>query len=168
MKKSGWRLAVAVVLFFCWIGYLAYLAATTTQPTVLSRPQFLIADLYVVAVLAADPATPQEPTNEVTVKKVIWSAKGEDFKQPKMTVENLKTLAQLGGCGWEGPGEYILALSRTKDNRGVYQVTPLPRTPGFNGAAGRIYMATPSTLRQLEQLKEEYHPDGRKMVIDGI
>jgi hypothetical protein len=157
MKKSGWRLAVAVVLFACWIGYLAYLAATTTQPIVLSRPQFLTADVWVVALVAANPAAPDEPSNEVTVKQVAWSAKADDFKLKKMLVLNLNTLKSLAAGGWQGPDEYILALSTTKENGDVFHLTPLPRTPGFSGSAGRIFKATPSTLRQLEQLKEEYH-----------
>jgi hypothetical protein len=161
MKKSGWRLAVAVVLFACWIGYLAYLAATTTQPIVLARPQFLAADVYLVALMAADPATPNEPSNEVTVKKVVWSAKADDFNLKKVQVVNLSTLKSLPASGWQGPGEYILALSRTKENGNVFQVTPLPRTPGFNGSVGRIYKATASTLRQIEDLTQEYHPEGR-------
>jgi hypothetical protein len=161
MKKSGWRLAVAVVLFACWISYLAYLAATTAQPIVLSRPQFLTAEVYVLALVAADPGTPAEPINEVTVKKVFWSAKADDLKIKKMSVINLNTPKSLSATGWQGPGEYILALSRTNENSNEFQVTPLPRTPGFNGSVGRIYKATPSTLRQLEDLTEEYHPEGR-------
>ena len=79
--------------------------------------------------------------------------------------------------GWEGPGEYVLALSHTRDGGDVFQVTPLPRTPGFSGwtpereeewskyrADGEdhrykmIYKATPPTLRQLELLTKEFHP----------
>ena len=54
MKKSPWRLALSAVLLACWIGYLAYLSATTTHPIVLSRPQFLSADLYVIAEVPAE------------------------------------------------------------------------------------------------------------------
>ena len=61
MKRSGWRLAVSAILFAGWIGYLAFLAATTTEPTVLSRPQFLAADLYVVAELGPTRYWPAEP-----------------------------------------------------------------------------------------------------------
>jgi hypothetical protein len=60
--------------------------------------------------------------------------------------------------GWQGPGEYILALSRSKEDSSVFEVTALPRTPGFAGESGRIYPATPKTQRQLELLAKEYHP----------
>ena len=46
MRKSGLRLALAALLFAGWIGYLAWLAATSTHPIVLARPQFLVADIY--------------------------------------------------------------------------------------------------------------------------
>src|SRR5690349_5234573 len=48
MKRRPWLLAVAVGLFVVWIGYLAFLALTTSHPVVLSRPQFLVADLWVI------------------------------------------------------------------------------------------------------------------------
>ncbi len=38
------RLILAAALFVAWIGMLAILAATTTRPVVLSRPQFLVSD----------------------------------------------------------------------------------------------------------------------------
>jgi hypothetical protein len=158
MKRSGWRLAVAALLFMCWIGYLAYLAATTTQPIVLSRPQFLIADLYVVATVAANPKMEDEPADEVTVKQVVWSANKDDSKLAKIRVKDLHYHKSATPSGWQGPGDYVLALSRNKDDGQSFQVTPLPRTPGFYGLpSGRIYKATPSTLRQLEFVKEEYH-----------
>jgi hypothetical protein len=162
MRKSRLRLLVAAVLFAAWLGYLAYLAATTTQPTVLSRPQFLVADLYVIAEIPADPAAAGQPTNVVTVKKLVWSADSGDARRTKLRVENLNHLEPR--YGWHGPDEYILALSRSKTDAEVFQVTPLPRTPGFRATDNqsrplyRIYPATPTTLRELEQIKDEYHP----------
>ena len=156
MKKSGWRLALAAVLFACWMSYLTYLVGTTTQPIVLSRPQFLAADLYVVAELTASAASADQAADAVTVKKVVWAANADDGKRTKLQVKNLNTVD--AAHGWQGPGEYILAMSRTKENGDVFQLTPLPRTPGFFGDLGRIYPRTASTLRQLEKLKEEYHP----------
>ena len=156
MRKSGWRLALAAVLFASWIGYLAYLAATTTLPLVLSRPQFLSADLYAIADVSANPAAPDEPATAVTVKRVVWSANPEDRTMKAIRVKDLNRVGPQQN--WQGPGEYILALSRTKEDAGVFQLTGLPRTPGFFGEPGRIYTATPATLRQLEMLKEQYHP----------
>ncbi len=61
MKRARVRLAVTASLFLAWIGYLVYLAATATRPVVLSRPQFLAADLYVIAELRDGAAVP-DPT----------------------------------------------------------------------------------------------------------
>jgi hypothetical protein len=49
MRPSRVRLVVCALLFLGWISWLVYLSATTTRPVVLSRPQFLAADLYVIA-----------------------------------------------------------------------------------------------------------------------
>lgn len=155
MKKSGWRLAVAAVLFASWIGYLAYLAATTTQPIVLSRPQFLSTDVFIVGEVSANPTAANQPEDWVTVKKVVWAANADDSKRTKVQVKNLSEVD--ADHGWHGP-EYVLALTRTKEGGDVFVLTPLPRTPGFYGDKGRIYAATPATLRQLEMLKEQYHP----------
>ncbi|HYV38204.1 MAG TPA: hypothetical protein VE988_21140 [Gemmataceae bacterium] len=188
MKKSAWRLALSAILFAAWIGYLAYLAATTTDPIVLSRPQFLDADLYVVADVNADATAPDQPVNVVSIKKVIW-ARNEADKQLKTlpvlglrtakdleselkkeleTAEKSNDLERKKGAQkklelekkfiWQGAGEYILALSRSKGDPNLVTVTALPRTPGFAGYAGRIYPATPTTIRQLELLTKEYHP----------
>src|SRR5207244_858734 len=49
LRRSRLLLALAAGLFAAWIAYLAFLALTTSHPTVLSRPQFLVADLWVIA-----------------------------------------------------------------------------------------------------------------------
>jgi hypothetical protein len=151
MTRSRVVLIGSVVLFLGWIGWLGFLAAKTTRPTVLARPQFLMADLYVVADLEGK----VEPADVVAVKQVVWAAPGVDVPRDKLQVKDLPLVKS--DHGWGGPGEYILALSRTPDPK-VFQVTPLPRTPGFMGGPGRIYPATHQTLEQLERLKGEFHP----------
>jgi hypothetical protein len=161
MKRSPVLLVVAAVLFAAWIGWLAFLAApywrTSRPPIILSRPQFLVADLYVVADVHANPAA-DEPDNVVTIKQLAWSSNPADARHDKIFVTNLSKMDAQHG--WQGPNEYVLALTRTQGRRGryVFLVTALPKTPGFPGELGRIYLATPQTLRQLEKLKEEYHP----------
>jgi hypothetical protein len=66
MGKRRTRLAVAAGLFAAWIGWLAFLAATTTHPVVLSRPQFLVSNLYVIADLKGGP---DHPEAAVTVRE---------------------------------------------------------------------------------------------------
>jgi hypothetical protein len=191
MRRSGWRLAVSAILFAGWIGYLTYLVATSGETTVLSRPQFLVADLYViadvkgqrfwqafpaatVAVLGASAAAllPSDdgPGDVLTVKEVIWTSQPGDLKGKMLFVNNLH---DFGKRGWRGPGEYIVPLSRASaDGPDVYEVTRLPKTPGFPGSAAvdrldsqwqkklsdHIYRLTPATHRQAEKLAAEFHP----------
>jgi hypothetical protein len=162
MRRSKVRLVLAAVMFLAWIGYLAYLAATTARPVVLSRPQFLEADLYVIAELK-NGANPDAPAAEVSVREVVWSAKGAQANG-SLVVKNLPLCGRK--FGWDGPGEYILALKRDEDPRGSYLVAPVPRSPGYVGVEpdpqtgltpGPIYPATPETRRQLEILTETFH-----------
>jgi hypothetical protein len=158
VKRSRLRLAVAAALFVGWLGWLVYLAATGTDDVVLSRPQFLVANVHVLAEVSGT----KEPETEVVVKKVFWAAGDKKpVKDGKILVENLKECLDQG---WAGPGEYILPLMTTPKS-GTYAVAPTPRTPGYpygkNAAANRpgpprIYPYTPSRERQLKQIEDSY------------
>jgi hypothetical protein len=127
MKVSHARLAVAAVLFLGWLGWLAYLVVNCHDPVILSRPQFLVADLWVVADLEQQDGW---PAPEVMIRTVTWS---KDKDSPagaglKIVVENLPEAGAQQG--WAGPGEYILALSVVKTGKTTaYQVTRLPPAP---------------------------------------
>ncbi len=156
MKPSRVRLAVCALLFIAWIGWLVYLSATTTRPVVLSRPQFLAADLYVVAELRAGPKGDGAPAAEGTIREVVWSKSGEDLAGRKVTITNLPQTAKQG---WTGPGEYILALSKVPLPAGtVYEVTEIPRSPGYASHKTPIYPANATARRELKDLVAEFHP----------
>jgi hypothetical protein len=165
MKPSRVRLAVCALLFLGWLGWLAYLAATTTRPVVLSRPQFLAADLYVIAELHADAADGKLPAKEVTVRQVVWSsARAADYEGKSLIVDNLP-LVKGPAQGWVGPEEYILALTHRKTD-GHYVITSVPRSPGYDpelqrSVPVRIYAATPTARRELQDLVKEFHRDAR-------
>jgi hypothetical protein len=190
MKPSRVRLAVCALLFLGWISWLVYLSATTTRPVVLSRPQFLAADLYVIAELrqgleprfraevpgllftapsAGFPAAvPWGPVRlstlppKIRISEVIWpSALAGDLGGTELPVGNL-ALSE----GWKEPGRYILPLTAVPSNgQNTYRVTLIPRSPGFppRGFIGppRIYPATPPALRELHDLIKEFHGLGR-------
>ncbi len=60
------------------------------------------------------------------------------------------TVANFAQCeGWKGPGRYILALVK---NNADFEVVSIPRSPGYDGDARRIYPATPETERQLDEI----------------
>jgi hypothetical protein len=138
------RLILFAGLFVIWIGWLAYLAITATRPTVLSRPQFLVSRLDVIAELHANNG---KPALEVDVREVYWAAKGMEKPAKKITVVNLDKCD-----GYAGAGPYILPL--TKDKGDQYQVAKIPLSPGFNPSSSkpRIYPETPETLRQLQSI----------------
>src|SRR5262245_17875891 len=80
MTHARLRLIVAAALFCAWIGWLAYLALTTTRPVVLSRAQFLASQLDAVATVAADAAGRPDPN--VKVERVVWP-ENEAAKKPE-------------------------------------------------------------------------------------
>ena len=139
------RLVLAAALFVAWIGMLAILAATTTRPVVLSRPQFLVSDIDVIAQIIQGT---HGPDHEVTIKEVHWLEKEND----KLTGKKISVL-NLDQCdGWQGPGRYILPLKKTGPDAFV---VPLPGpSPGFDPlkTKPRIYRETPETLRQLSSI----------------
>ena len=60
MKVSRVRLTLAAILFAGWIGWLAYLVFQSRNPVILSRPQFLVADLWVIAEVSQKGHSPDE------------------------------------------------------------------------------------------------------------
>jgi hypothetical protein len=168
MKSPRFQLALAGVLFCVWLGWLVYLALTNVRPTVLSRPQFLVANLYVIAQVSAGPSA-EGPANDVVVREVLWSEADAD-RQLETQELFVKNLAECGAkFGWTGASEYVLALTKTQeaDKKYTYQVTPLPRSPGFVPPApdpktqrvpSLIYRLNPETIRQARDLVAEFHP----------
>jgi hypothetical protein len=152
MKPATLRLILAAGLFAAWIGYLAYLAVTAgTQPItregpiILSRPQFLVSDLDVIAQID-EMKDPPAPT-QVTVVDVVWS-------KPQPGQERVLHVTNLSACqGWVGPGRYILPLRKLDEH--TYEVAPIPPSPGTDHHAPRIYLLTVQTREQLQQLVNE-------------
>ena len=66
------RFFLALAAFLAWIGYLGYLVAITRDPIILSRPQFLPANVYVLAQLTGN----ENPDKTVSFIEVPWSADG--------------------------------------------------------------------------------------------
>jgi len=154
MKPAVWRLLVAGLLFFGWIGWLVYLTTTLQHAVVLSRPQLLAADLDVIAWIDEDPQE-HGPSGMVKVKAVFWAREesDRDIETKTIAVDNLPEISK--DDGWEGPKEYILPLQRAGGKeKAVYRVAPIPRSPGY-GREGppRIYPATADARRQLQKIR---------------
>lgn len=152
LPSSRQRLAFlgAFALFLSWLSWLGYLAITTHNPVVLSRPQFLISALDIVIQLDRIPDGP----HQVTVKRVLWAMSPEDrnLEARSITITNLDRAS-----GWTDPGEYLLPLI-PDGPAGRYQVPTTPRSPGFEPdprtevGKPRIYPAAEKTLRQHQTL----------------
>lgn len=146
--SPGARLAVAAAALAAWLGWLGYLVATSSRPVVLSQPQFLAADLDVVADVHESGGRPDP---RVHVHDVPWTRDGRP-PAGDIIVVNLAE-AEIEG-GWRGSGLYILPLVRSDDR---YRVARIPPSPGFDprtqDARPRIYPGTEETLRQLQGLR---------------
>jgi hypothetical protein len=146
------RLVVSALLFLAWIGFLAFLVVHMRDPVILSRPQLNVADLIVLAEIAAKEG---RPADEVAVQKMVHSNEQNTARIAGMKV-SIAGLSEIGPVhGWSGPGLYILPLSKKNDN---LEVTALPPSPGFPRTANsnqkdrRIYRATPDALAQLKEI----------------
>jgi hypothetical protein len=142
-RRSVARLVVAAGLFAAWIAYLAFLAVTASHPVVLSRPQFLVADLWVIADVDV-------PKGSVTMREVAYAAPPVRAAAPKdgTTID----VKNLGDCkAWTGNGRYILPLVA---DGSAYRVPPIPRSPGYGAGATRVYPDTPETRDQLNEMRD--------------
>jgi len=161
MKPAAWRLVVTAVLFLAWVGYLAYLALVARNPVVLSRPQFLVSELHVLAT--------RDGGDAFVVNDVLWpSDKKEEWQGKKIVVENLKDCQTWSAADrWhkapppEGQ-KVLMPLSPAgpaKDGAD-FDVSPIPASPGYPppGARGagagpaRIYPADSEVLSQYNSI----------------
>jgi hypothetical protein len=158
MKPAVWRLVLTATLFALWIGYLVYLWQATLffrpshEPLILSRPQFLVADLVIVGEI-------KDADSPVEVKEVLFPEKDADLKPGDViSVTNLNAChpprspvrTEPGPSpDLTGPGSYLLPLRPARKGPG-YEVVPIPSSPTYTDPKGppRIYPATPQTLAQ--------------------
>jgi hypothetical protein len=144
--RRAW-LALTAVVFLAWLGWLTFLAATATRPVVLSRPQFLVSTLDVIADVAAQPDG--RPADRATIRQIHWPRQGRDS-----LVGTTIRISNLPDCSnWIGQGAYILPLVTDGDS---YQVAGLPPSPGFSPTfppvPPRIYPLNRQTERQLDMM----------------
>jgi hypothetical protein len=153
-------LILAASLFLAWMGWLAYLARTTTNPIVLSRPQFQVSNLDVIAEVGQKD---DGPDSEVKVLEVAWASDNQDDALKSQTI-HVSNLSEMGkDQGWQGPGRYILPLQKMGFGKPAqYKVAPIPGSPGFprpkkegqnRQDSPRIYPATPDAEDQLRVIE---------------
>jgi hypothetical protein len=157
MKAARVRLALISALFLGWLGYLGYLVAERPDggTVVLSRPQFLVSDLDVVALVKKD-------SDLVTVTRVLYP----DREAARQLVGKELKVTNLADCRPPGDreklhpdltadGAYVLALQEVEPDGKDYRVTVTPRSPGFRTGTPRIYPATKEVLAQYWKIPKQ-------------
>jgi hypothetical protein len=166
---SRLRLGLAAALFGLWMGWLIYLAVADSrrhdvvardpsrdQPgfdrLLLSRPQFLVSNLDVIAQVDQD----RSPA-EVHVTEVLWPREETKWVGEKLRISNLAECRD----SWVGSGRYILPLMTAGKNE--FRVPPIPPSPGSPDAAKRegkprIYEDAPEMRQQLESIQKPTQP----------
>ena len=153
MNLSRLRLGLAAAFFVLWMVWLIHLAVTTGRPITLSRPQFLVSNLDIVASI-------EKLDAPVKVEGVLWpEADAQKWSGKSIEVSNLQSCAD----SWVGPGRYIIPLM--PDRKGGYQVAPISLSPGSPPGRvskdgmhvdlpARIYPDSPETRRQAQQIQK--------------
>ncbi len=124
-RALAWAV-ITGLLFFGWIGYLLYLVQTRPQgphggPVILSRPQFLISELDVIAqvdslggpVVVQKVVNPRSPeVKGLEGQPIIVTNLGKCHRLPRSEQERNHPVLDF-----TGPGKYILALRSTRLGR---------------------------------------------------
>ena len=167
LHPAAIRLGAVAVLLVGWLGYLAYLVLTMPRtpqggPLILSRPQFLVSQVDVVAEVDAL-ADGSGPSPSVTIKEVLYPKEGALVKPgDKVHVVGLNDCSRPPREGekpadvprdWTGPGLYLLALN--EKDADTYAVVPTPPSPGVHTGHPRIFPATPAALAEYRAIKKD-------------
>jgi hypothetical protein len=152
MKRSRGFLILTSFLFVVWLGYLGFLAVShghwkeDLTDRVISRPQFLLSQLDVIGTLDS------LDDKQIKVSRIVNNVTGKELATPlKIGVRNLKDCE-----GWQGPGDYVLALIPPDGAGKAYRVAELPRSPGSRSQTPRIYKLTPEVEAQLKVVPKAY------------
>ena len=139
LQPAAIRLMIVVLLFLGWMSYLGYLVAirpvtSDGVPLVLSRPQFLVSELDIIAEVDST-----APDAQVVVTTVLYPKSNAPVEEKqRLRVDNLAQCRRQPNMeekaedvkpDWTGPGLYLLALQKGPDD--VYEVVPTPPSPGY-------------------------------------
>jgi hypothetical protein len=157
MNAAYGRFLLCLALFLGWLGYLGYLVAERSRggDIVLSRPQFLVSDLDVVAAVT-------KGSDTVTVVDVLHpdDSAARHLKGKQIQVTNLDDCRPPGDPMRPPPpdlqadGNYLLPLQDLGPDGKEYRVVATPPSPGFRYGTPRIYPATPQVLAQYKQIRK--------------
>ena len=140
------RVVIAWGLFIAWVAWLGWQSYFYGRFPVVSRSQFMTADIAVVATMTANDEGVVQP--KVQVKQVIWPEKHDTALEGKeITVGNWSRVD-----GFTGPGEYVLPL--TRGTKGDYTLAEIPRSPLSEPSKAKhyVYPALPVVLEQVRRI----------------
>lgn len=134
------RLTVAAALFIGWLGYLLYLVVASRDTIVLSRPQFMTAEQWILAEVADDDGKPAEKVEVLEVFRSVRPVEAKNGQQ--IIVWNLPEAAKQG---YQGPGKYILPLDtvRKTPKELLAKIQLVPPSPGYVPAFVNVQLWTP-------------------------
>jgi hypothetical protein len=158
------RLTLVSLLFIGWLGYLVYLVlhlppSGPSGPIVLSRPQFLVSHVDVIARIDGKDGPVRVEEVRSRIDDEFLDLQGKDIK-----VTNLSQCRAQDGdkaLDWTGPGRYLVPLFKIEGDS--FSVVPIPPSPGYPanhpGSAGppRIYPANPKVMEQYAALQQQRH-----------
>jgi hypothetical protein len=132
MKWARFRLIAAGTLFVAWLGWLGYLAASKTNPVVVSRSQVMASTHFVLAEVTVEPDTGHPSKQVKVVEDLRPSGPALDGF---IDVRNIREARVAGGAdGFKGPGPYLFMLTRVPESDASFLLTPAPRAPGHENA----------------------------------
>jgi hypothetical protein len=142
------RLAVSACLFVGWLLFL-FSVWLRSNPVVLSKPQFLIAQLYAVVEVQDDNG---KANPEVFVEEVLWAANtmDETLARKKIRLADLPTLTEQQG--YKGAGLYLVPLLKSAESS--FMIAPIPRG---ESRVPRIYWWTPVLRSQVDEFIAAKH-----------
>jgi hypothetical protein len=140
------RLAVSACLFVGWLLFLfsVWLRSSTE---ILSKPQFLIAQVYVV-VEVRDEQGKADP--ELKVEEVLWASDKIDQQLAHKTIRIADFSATTERHGFHGAGKYLVPLVKSAEN--TWMIAPVPRGDNRQAWTRRIYMWTPDVRAQIDDI----------------
>jgi len=174
VKLAVGRLILTGALFLGWLGYLCYLVicrphlpsgligAFAGRPLTLSRPQFLVSTLDIVAEVYGDKG------EKVIVKEVLFPKANPPVKiGEQIQVANIDRCRPLSNPftseihpppDYTGPGLYLLPLQPidTSESPPRFEVVPTPPSPGFPTPQG-VHVGPPRIYPATAEMRAEYH-----------
>jgi hypothetical protein len=160
MNQRAWTLfLVPLVLFLAWLVYLGWLVLgrpiqAPGYALVVSRPQVMASPIDVIA------EVPDKAGKKVKVLEVLYPAEGAALKPGDVidvaSIDECHPVAPRGASppdDWTEPGNYLVPLRPVPDQKGKYEVSAIPPSPGFGA---RLFNQPVRIYRDSAEVRAQY------------